>query len=62
MHQTTNERATLGVAHEADHDRVVLALLEAGRLSVAEALRRDLVERELGHVLEEWSRRWTEAR
>ena len=39
-------------------DKVVLALLEAGRLSEAEAQDRRAVERELATVLNEWSARW----
>jgi hypothetical protein len=45
---------------EAREDRLAEALLLAGRLSEAEALRRSLVERELGRLLDDWARRWLE--
>jgi hypothetical protein len=38
---------------------VAEALIESGRLSPDEALRRDLVERALGSVLGDWATRWT---
>jgi hypothetical protein len=47
---------------EANEDRMIEALLEAGRLTEAEALERPSVERELGWVLDDWARRWLEAK
>ena len=41
---------------------MIEALLEAGRLTEAEALERPSVERELGWVLDDWARRWLEAK
>jgi hypothetical protein len=43
---------------EADHDLVVLALIESRRLTEAEALERPKVEAALARVLEEWAARW----
>ena len=47
---------------EVNEARVVEALIEAGRLTEAEALERPSVERELGWVLDQWARRWLEAK
>jgi len=43
---------------EGNHDRLVSALLEAGRLTEAEALHHDAVERELAAILQQWADRW----
>jgi hypothetical protein len=40
------------------HDRVVEALIVSRRLSEDAALRRELVERELAAVVEQWVERW----
>jgi hypothetical protein len=55
------ERARNGKAIfrlEANHDLLVLALLESRRLTEAEALDRSRVEAELARVLEQWAARW----
>jgi hypothetical protein len=43
---------------EGHEQRLVGGLLQAGRLTEAEALERPSVERELGRVLDDWARRW----
>jgi hypothetical protein len=43
---------------EANHDLLVLALLESRRLTEGEALERERVEAALAAVLEQWARRW----
>jgi hypothetical protein len=45
---------------ELPHDRVIEALIVAKRLSEDAALRRELVDRELTAVVEEWITRWLE--
>ena len=40
-----------------EHDQAA-ALIASARLTEAQALRRDCVERELGAVLREWAARW----
>jgi hypothetical protein len=40
------------------HDRVVEALIVSRRLTEDAALRRELVERELAAVIEQWAERW----
>lgn len=41
-----------------EENPVVEALLESGRLTEAQALRRSLVEQALGRLIADWSRRW----
>lgn len=43
---------------EADHDSVLLALIETGRISEADALDRRKVEAALATVLADFGRRW----
>jgi hypothetical protein len=43
---------------QAHDDRIVEALLRTRRLSDEESRRRSLVEREVGRVIDDWSRRW----
>jgi hypothetical protein len=43
---------------EADEYRLALALITSGRTSEEEALRRDLVAREIGTIIRDWSDRW----
>jgi hypothetical protein len=44
---------------EVDHDAVVLALIESGRLSEDQALRRDLVSRAVAEIVTDWAARWS---
>ena len=46
------------VLHVEADDRVVLALLKAGRISEQAALRREAIERALAAVVEQWAQRW----
>jgi len=43
---------------DVDRDRAIEALIVSGRLSEDGALRRELVERELAAVVEQWAERW----
>jgi hypothetical protein len=43
---------------EADHDKLVTALLESGRLTEVQALSHARVEKELAAVLTAWAKRW----
>jgi hypothetical protein len=43
---------------EADEYRLALALIQSGRTSPEAALRRDLVAREVGSIIRDWSDRW----
>lgn len=52
-------RQGVAVLHVETHEhRLVEALLAAGRLTPEQALRRQLVERELGKLVEDWTARW----
>ena len=57
------DRARRGVVVrpiETDDQMTITALLNSGRISDAEALRREFVERALAQVLAEWAARWLE--
>jgi hypothetical protein len=43
---------------EVDEARFLSALLESGRMTEETTLLRDLVQREAGELLDEWSARW----
>jgi hypothetical protein len=43
---------------DVDEHALATALIASGRLSEAEALRSDLVERELGRLIADWTERW----
>ena len=53
--QKRGERSGRIIYHEYN---AAEALILSGRLDEAQALRRDLVERELAGVLREWTERW----
>src|SRR5262245_7690676 len=44
---------------EADHDAIVVALIEAGRIDERAALDHRAVEAALAAVLQEWAARWS---
>jgi hypothetical protein len=52
------QRGSVVYRLDVDRDVVLGGLLESGRLTEGEALRRQLVERALAEVLEEWAARW----
>jgi hypothetical protein len=43
---------------EADEYRLALALISSQRMTAEAALRRDLVAREVGSIIRDWSDRW----
>jgi hypothetical protein len=49
----------VNVAIDVDETGAVEAMIRSGRLSDEQAMRRQLVERELALVVTEWIRRWT---